>query len=143
MIAILGSLLAAALPAFARTEKVRVTDRKLAPDKVTSGWFLAYPWPDQNEVSQRWRIIPATLVLARHGHVIRRIEADTTFWSWSFWNGGKQVAYQTGPMHGETECVLADVATGHQVKTWTGDCRNAPDNAPDWVKAATDSDNSR
>ena len=114
-------------------ESETIVDRKMASDGVTEGWLVAYPNPDPH---QSWRKIMGTLVIAQHGRVIRRIGADSTFWSWNFWDGGRKVAYQMGPLHGETVCVLADARSGKEVDRWAGDCRNRPDNAPSWVKAA-------
>jgi hypothetical protein len=111
------------------------TDRRTAPDGVTKGWIIAYPWPDQTETSQLWRTIPGTLVIARHGHVIRRITAGPSIRNWDFWMGGRQVVFETGPLHGPTDCVRADARTGKVLETWPG-CDNLPENAPAWAKAA-------
>jgi hypothetical protein len=108
---------------------------KTAPDGLTKGWLVEYPWPGPDGTSQAWRTIPGRLVISRHGHVIRRFEA-TDFWNWNFWADGKQVVYEAGPVHGETDCVRVDVNSGKTLETWPGDCRNRPDDAPAWVKAA-------
>jgi hypothetical protein len=130
---------AAAIAAQTRTsgerEKGIIANRKMASDGVTEGWFVEYPNPDPN---QSWRKIMGTLVIAQHGRIVRRMDTDLTFWSWNFWDGGKMVAYQLGPVHGETVCVLADVQSGKETERWKGDCRNVPENAPGWVKAAVD-----
>jgi len=52
-----------------------------------------------------------TLVLARNGHRLRRIEGEPIIWKWMFWADGRQVAYETGPLHFGMSCVLADVKT--------------------------------
>jgi hypothetical protein len=111
-----------------------IGDRKTAADGVTKGWLIEYPNPDP---VQEWRRVAGTLIIARHGRIIRRIEAGpTTFWSWNFWDGGRRVAYQMGPLHGETVCTLTDVRSGKEVAHWSSDCRNRPEDAPAWVKAA-------
>src|SRR5579875_1521715 len=102
----------------ADTDKPTVSDRKAAADGVTEGWLLDYPWPDQDDPSQSWRKIAGTLVLARHGKAIRKVQADSTFWNWSFWRGGLEVVYQEGPVHGPTDCVRMDVATGRVLARW-------------------------
>jgi len=109
---------------------------KTAPDGVTKGWLVEYPWPDPDDTSQAWRTIPGKLEIARHGHVIRRFDA-TAFWNWSFWAGGKEVVYEVGPVHGETGCFRVNIASGKILEEWKGDCRNLPDDAPQWVKAAS------
>jgi hypothetical protein len=46
---------------------------------------------------------------------------------------GKQVAYESGPLHFSMSCVLVDIATGKQVGYF--DCfQELPDGAPAWVK---------
>jgi hypothetical protein len=113
-----------------------IGDRKTAADGVTKGWLIEYPNPDPG---QAWRRIPGTLIIARRGRIIRRIEATPiTFWSWNFWDGGKRVAYQVGSLHGETVCILADVRSGKELDRWSADCQNLPEDAPAWVRAAGD-----
>ena len=54
-----------------------------------------------------------------------------------FQNDGKQVAYESGPLHFSMTCVLADVATGRQVGTY--DCfGELPADAPAWVESLED-----
>ena len=107
---------------------------KTAQDGVTRGWLVEYPWPDQDDVSQSWRTIPWRLVIARHGKVVRKIQATQSFWSWNFWNGGREVVVQEGPPHGASWFVRMDVTSGKELETWDGDIEGG--NAPDWVKAA-------
>ena len=93
------------------------------------GWTLNGPLPDRpNET------FPFTLVIARNGHVIRKFEGGAFVWNWIFWADGKQVAYESGPLHFSLECILADVKTGKELSSY--DCfHGIPDNAPDWLKA--------
>src|ERR1039458_1828364 len=72
---------------------------KTAQDGVTRGWLVEYPWPDQDDVSQSWRTIPWRLVIARHGKVVRKIQATQSFWSWNFWNGGREGGGQERAPH--------------------------------------------
>lgn len=93
------------------------------------GWTLNWPIPDRP--NERF---PTTLVIARNGHVIRRIEGDAFVWNWIFWADGKQVAYESGPLHFGLSCILADVKTGRRVASY--DCfHGIPDDAHDWLKA--------
>lgn len=46
------------------------------------GWTLESPLPDSNYGDERFAF---TLVLARNGHRLRRIEGDPIIWKWMFW----------------------------------------------------------
>jgi hypothetical protein len=105
-----------------------------AQDGVTKGWLVESPWPDQDDASQRWRTVAWTLVIAKHGKVVRKIQAAQSFWSWGFWNGGREVVVQEGPPHGATWFMRMDVKSGKKLETWDGDIEGG--NAPAWVKAA-------
>jgi hypothetical protein len=75
---------------------------------------------------------PAALIIARHGHVVRRIDGSPFLWSWIFLDDGKRIAYQSGPLHFGMACILADIASGKQLATF--DCYSTPrDTAPKWV----------
>lgn len=121
--------------AHAAADKPTVSDRKAAADGITEGWLLDYPWPDQDDPSQSWRKIAGTLVLSRRGKVIRKVEGESTFWNWSFWHGGREVVYQEGPVHGPTDCVRMDVASGKVLTRWHV-CGDPETKEPAWVQAA-------
>jgi len=91
------------------------------------GWTLLSSIPD--DATQQYAF---TLVLARNGRVIRRISGDPLVWNWMFWADGKQVAYESSPLHFGMSCILADIENGHQLATV--DCyHELPANAPEWV----------
>jgi hypothetical protein len=70
-------------------------------------------------------------VLYRAGRVIQNFPTEQTFWDWQFQDGGKRVAYSTGPTHGgAAQCVLRDVDTGKIVDRWLP--KEGPD-APPWA----------
>lgn len=93
------------------------------------GWTLSFTIYTNS--SDRY---PMSLMLARRGHVFRRISGSPFLWSWIFWDGGRQVAYEAGPLHFGMTCILKDVATGRELASY--DCYHPlPDPAPDWVKA--------
>jgi hypothetical protein len=77
---------------------------------------------------------PHTLIIAAHGKVLHRFDGPAFFiWNWMFQDDGKQVAYESGPLHFSLTCVLADVRTGRQLADY--DCfRELPADAPPWVK---------
>ena len=80
---------------------------RLSEDFRTVGWLIMYPFPGSNA-----RPIAGGLALFRAGRIIHRLETDQVFWDWRFQDGGKRVAYSTGPTHGvAAECVLRDVET--------------------------------
>jgi hypothetical protein len=61
----------------------------------TVGWLAGYR---VNGVSDP---VALTLTIWRAGNIVRRFEADQSFYSWAFYAAGKQVAYHVGPLHGE------------------------------------------
>ena len=95
-------------------------------------WTLNWPLPE--EISSSRDSYPTTLVIARGGKVIRRIEGDTFVWKWIFLKNGRQVAYETGPLHWDLHCILQDVTTGKLISSYN--CyRDIPKSAPQWVHA--------
>jgi hypothetical protein len=94
------------------------------------GWTLNGPIPDAGS-HERY---PFTLVLAQNGKVLRKINGKAFIWHWIFWNDGRQVAYESGPLHFGMQCELYDLKTGRVVQSvdcWQG----IPDNAPAWLVA--------
>lgn len=97
------------------------------PDEL-EGWTLESPIPDRP--NERF---PLTLVVARKGAVIRHISGDPFVWNWEFCPDGKQIAYESGPLHFGLQCNLEDISTGRMV--WSQDCfHGLPGNAPECVK---------
>jgi hypothetical protein len=101
---------------------------KIAADKLTAGWLVLYRNPDAGSP------VAAKIVVWRNGKIIRSFPTEQTFWSWSFEHGGEQVAYHTGPAHGDTtsHCELHDVQAGRLLATWDGDLQSAA--RPAWTK---------
>lgn len=93
------------------------------------GWTLEGPIPDQPEDKY-----PFVLVIARNGREIRRFDGSAFVWKWMFAADGRQVAYESGPLHFSMTCVLADIETGRELETY--DCYSElPNDAPEWVRA--------
>lgn len=93
------------------------------------GWTLQGPLPDGPDDKY-----PFVLVIARNGKEFRRFEGSAFVWKWMFVADGRQVAYESGPLHFGMSCILADIETGRELSTY--DCyRELPPDAPDWVKA--------
>jgi hypothetical protein len=78
--------------------------------------------------------MPFTLVIARNGKVLRKIDGNAFIWHWIFWNEGRAVAYESGPLHFGMQCELYDLKTGRVLESV--DCwRGIPDDAPAWLVA--------
>jgi hypothetical protein len=68
------------------------------------------------------------------GRVLRKIDGDPFVWQWIFWDNGRQVAYESGPLHFGLQCTLVNVRTGKKLASY--DCfHGVPSDAPDWLKA--------
>jgi hypothetical protein len=136
----LFAILAACLAAPARAQTASESDictttpkesKHVAGPHGLEAWTLESTIPYDSDPQECFSF---TLVLARNGHVIRRREAHPIIWKWLFWNDGKQVAIEEGPLHFGMNCVLEDLRTGHTVETY--DCYHFPTKVvPDWVKA--------
>jgi hypothetical protein len=110
-------------------DQVGIGEAHLAPDG-TVGWLAEFRVVDVSDP------VAGTLVLWRSGRIVRRFPAAQSFYAWTFYARGKQVAYHDGPLHGESKshCELRDVATGRQIATWDGDLDLALGNRPDWTQ---------
>ena len=107
--------------------QVGISDPQTSPDDRTVGWLvdfstesLSYP-------------ISGTLIIWRAGKVLRRFGTEQVFYSWTFYAHGKQVAYHTGPTHGEqkSHCELHEVESGRRLAVWDGDLESS--GRPDWT----------
>jgi hypothetical protein len=108
-------------------DKPTPSEHRAGPDGL-EGWTLDSPIPDHPGET-----FPMTLVIARNGHIIRKIDGNGFVWQWIFWNNGREVAYESGPLHFGLQCILASVKTGKQLANV--DCfHGIPENAPDWLK---------
>ena len=101
---------------------------QIAKDGRTVGWLILYANPDGGSP------FAGTLVVWRSDEIIRRFQADQTFWSWTFYANAAQVAYHVGPTHGEdkSHCELHDVEGGRLLTSWDGDLEDA--NRPPWTR---------
>ncbi len=91
----------------------------ISPDRQTIGWLVLYTFPAPPGADYKPAPLAGALVLFRAGHVIQTFRPDQVFWDWQFADGGKQVAYSTGPTHGgAAECILREVVSGRIVARW-------------------------
>jgi hypothetical protein len=95
------------------------------------GWTVDRPLPDSRADQEKF---PFSLVIARSGRIVRKIQGDPFVWRWIFWAGGRQIAYESGPLHFGMTCKLIDLATG--LELGAQDCyHGVPEDAPAWEKA--------
>ena len=108
--------------------QVGIESIQIAKDGRTAGWLVLYDNPDGGPP------FAGTLVVWQSGLGIQRFQADQTFWSWTFYASGVQVAYHVGPTHGEdtSHCELHDVKGGRQLASWDGDFNDA--HRPPWTR---------
>ena len=91
----------------------------ISPDRRTVGWLAMFSHPSPMAGDYVPEPIALALVLFRGRRVAHTFRAEQTFWDWQFQDGGKRVAYSTGPTHGgAAECVLRDVESGKVVASW-------------------------
>ena len=108
--------------------QVGISEPQTAPDGRTVGWLVEYDDGVGYPVSQM-------LIVWKASKIIRRFPDDQAFYSWTFYAGGKQVAYHVGPFHGEqnSHCELHDVETGRLIASWDGDL-DSGGQQPAWTK---------
>jgi len=106
--------------------QVGIRSPQVAADGATAGWLVDFADPDSASP------YAGTLVIWRAGRVIRRFQSEQAFYSWAFY-GGKQVAFHSGPLHGEAaaRCELHDIASGRRLAHWDGDLHSA--DKPVWT----------
>jgi hypothetical protein len=129
-------LLALALLALVAAQASQPADKPTAsahrpgPDGL-EGWTLESSVPGSGYGDERFAF---TLVIARHGHIVRRISGEPIIWKWIFWADGGQVAYETGPFHFSETCFLVRLSDGRKLDSY--DCyHDLPPAKPAWVRA--------
>ena len=95
----------------------------------TVGWLAEYGVEYVSEP------IAGTLIVWRAGKVLQRFSAQQSFYSWTFYAEGKQVAFHVGPLHGElkSHCELHDARSGRLIEMWDGDL-GPGNNRPAWTQ---------
>jgi hypothetical protein len=107
--------------------QVSFTDPLISPDRRTVGWLAEYPAPFQNGT------LSGKLVIYRAGRVLHAFDTEQVFWDWQFQDGGKRVAYSTGPTHGGAAlCLLREVESGRVVAHWRVKSAGKP---PSWAES--------
>jgi hypothetical protein len=113
-------------------DQIAFGDPRIAPDGRTAGWLALYPYPNPPGDTYVGDPLAGALVLYRGGRIIHTFSTDQVFWDWQFWDGGKHVAFSTGPTHGEASfCILRAVDSGKLIATWQVTGGEEP---PAWAK---------
>jgi hypothetical protein len=126
-------LVVVSAPAFTSSQTAPSTDAPIESEHTRGphgleGWTLNDSAPDHPNEK-----FPMTLVIARDGRILRKIDGSAFVWKWIFWDRGREVAYESGPFHFSLECILADIKTGKERASY--DCfHGIPENAPHWLK---------
>ncbi len=102
----------------------------ISPDRRTVGWYAMCP--DPSYPADQGYQLECALVIYRAERVLHTFKGEAVLWDWQFRNGGRRVAYSTGPTHrGATACVLRDVESGRTVARWRVGEAGEP---PAWAK---------
>ena len=108
-------------------DQVGIDSVKISQDGRTAGWLVLYRDPDSSQP------FAGILVLLRDGKIVQKFKTEQTFWSWSFHQGGTQVAYHIGPTHGDARyCELHEIKSGRLIASWDGNLNDAK--RPAWTK---------
>jgi hypothetical protein len=105
------------VPAVAQTDECTAAPQEsnhVSGPHELEGWTLESSAPGSSYGNECFSL---ELVLARNGHVIRRRKAEPIIWKWIFWNDGKELAIEEGPLHFGRWCVLEDLKTGRTITT--------------------------
>jgi hypothetical protein len=100
----------------------------VAADKRTVGWLVDYEYCCTSYP------IPLMLVIFRSGKIVERLLPGMAIEAWSFWAGGKQVAFKTNTLHGDLAPYyqLRDIETHAVVGQWEG---HLTASAPEWARS--------
>jgi hypothetical protein len=108
-------------------DQVGSDELKIAVDKKTVGWealedncCTSYP-------------IALSVVIWRDRRVRQKFGDGMMIYDWRFWEGGKQVAFCSGTVHGDSggHCELHDAETGKLLDTIDG---HLNDDSPKWAR---------
>jgi len=99
----------------------------IADDKKTVGWLATF---DNCCTSYP---IALKLIIYRDGKVRQLLGDGMMIYDWRFWDGGRQAAFCSGTVHGDSggHCELHDANTGRAVTTIDG---HLDENSPPWAR---------
>jgi hypothetical protein len=109
--------------------QIDTTEAKIAGDKETVGWLVEFNVDDGTSYP-----IALSLVVYRDGKILHRFETTMVIAGWQFVEGGKQVAFYTTTLHGDSGAhyELHDVTSGHLLAQYNG---HRGSKAPGWAAA--------
>jgi hypothetical protein len=107
-------------------DQVDTSSIKVADNRKTVGWTVRF---DNCCTSYP---IPLVIAIYKDGKVRQRLHSGLMIYDWNFVEGGKQVAFCSGTVHGNfpTNCELHDAVNGRLLTTFRGGRR-----VPKWMKA--------
>jgi len=111
------------------------SDIKIASDGKTVGWRAEQMFAPFEVGTNYAYAIPLEIDVWRGGRVLRRFAGAQGIRNWIFLSGGDEVAFHTGPQHGQEffDCALFEVRNGKQTAHWSLDRQDYV--VPDWAKA--------
>jgi hypothetical protein len=107
---------------------------KISPDGRSAGWLVQQMLtPSQGGTNYSYAVA-LELDIWRDGRVIRRFSQEQGIKDWIFVNNGNEVAFRTGPLHGQDffDCALFDVNSGKELARWSLDRKDSI--VPAWAK---------
>ncbi len=108
-------------------DQVGSSELRIGDDKKTVGWLADY------ENYGTSYPISLKLVIYRDGQVRQRLGDGMAIYDWRFWEGGKQAAFCSGTVHGDSggHCELHDAITGRTLDTRDG---HSDEHSPGWAR---------
>jgi hypothetical protein len=108
-------------------DQVGSTELRIADDKKTVGWLADY------ENCCTSYPLSLELMIYKDGKVRQRLGDGMTIYDWRFWEGGKQAAFCSGTVHGDSggHCELHDAISGRTLDTLEG-CLD--EDSPHWAR---------
>ena len=115
------------IPVAKEKDQVGSEQLTIADDKQTVGWLADY------ENCCTSYPIPLGVVIWRDGKVRQILGDGMMIYDWRFWEGGKQAAFCSGTVHGDSggHCELHDVESGKTLETIDG---HLNDDSPKWAR---------
>lgn len=108
-------------------DQVASDELKIAEDKRTVGWMAEYDNPATSYP------IPLGVVVWKDGQVRQNLGDGLMIYDWRFWEAGKQVAFCSGTVHGDSggHCELHEALTGKKLAELHGHLDTA---SPAWAR---------
>ncbi len=99
---------------------------KLASNNQTVGWLIITEYPGYEDGGLS---VPEELAIYQDGKVINILRPGGFIRDWTFFDDGKQVVINSGPLYSTGFSVLIDVDSGKKLDSY----RDFADNPPEWI----------